>query len=137
MSMRQNRWWMAVGVAIACAGCAPGPDWDRQVGAAYSRMVADEMGIVDDRALQAYVSTIGHRMADAAPERPFVDRFQVVDDETPNAFALPGGYVYVTRGILALTNSEDELANVLGHEVGHVEERHSAQQQAAGTLPGI
>ncbi|MHC4421472.1 MAG: M48 family metalloprotease [Planctomycetota bacterium] len=100
-------------------------------------MVADEMGIVDDPALQAYVSAIGHRMADAAPERQFVYRFQVVDDETPNAFALPGGYVYVTRGILALTNSEDELANVLGHEIGHVEERHSAHQQAAGTLPGI
>jgi predicted Zn-dependent protease len=100
-------------------------------------MVAEEMGIVDDRALQAYVSTIGHRMADAAPDRQFEFRFQVVDDEAPNAFALPGGYVYVTRGILALTNSEDELANVLGHEIGHVEERHSAQQQAAGTLPGI
>jgi predicted Zn-dependent protease len=122
---------------IASAGCAPGPDWDRQVGAAYSRMVADEMGIVDDRALAAYVSTIGHRMADAAPDRQFEYRFHVVDDEAPNAFALPGGYVYVTRGILALTNSEDELANVLGHEIGHVEERHSARQQAAGTLPGI
>jgi predicted Zn-dependent protease len=122
---------------VALAGCAPGPDWDRQVGAAYSRMVADEMGIVDDRALQGYISTIGHRMADAAPNRQFEYRFQVVDDETPNAFALPGGYVYVTRGILALTNSQDELANVLGHEIGHVEQRHSARQQAAGTLPGI
>jgi predicted Zn-dependent protease len=137
MSMRQNRWLLAVGVAIVCAGCAPGPDWDRQVGAAYSRMVADEMGIVEDQALQAYVSKIGHRMADAAPDRQFEYRFQVVDDETPNAFALPGGYVYVTRGILAVTNSEDELANVLGHEIGHVEERHSARQQPAATLPGI
>jgi predicted Zn-dependent protease len=100
-------------------------------------MVAEEMGIVDDPALQAYVSTVGHRMVAAAPDRQFEYRFHVVDDEAPNAFALPGGYVYVTRGILALTNSEDELANVLGHEIGHVEERHSARQQAAATLPGI
>jgi predicted Zn-dependent protease len=128
---------MGAGVAIALTGCTPGPDWDRQVGAAYSRMVAEEMGIVEDRALQEYVSMIGHRMADAAPDRQFEYRFNVVDDEAPNAFALPGGYVYVTRGILALTNSQDELANVLGHEIGHVEERHSARQQAAGTLPGI
>ncbi|MHC4101463.1 MAG: M48 family metalloprotease, partial [Planctomycetota bacterium] len=127
--------WMWVGGGIALAGCAPGPDWDRQVGAAYSRMVADEMGIVEDRAVSAYVSTIGHRMADAASDRQFEFRFHVVDDEAPNAFALPGGYVYVTRGLLALSNSADELANVLGHEIGHVEERHSARQAAAGTLP--
>jgi predicted Zn-dependent protease len=100
-------------------------------------MVADEMGIVQDEALQAYVSAIGHRMVAAAPDRQFEYRFHVVDEDTPNAFALPGGYVYITRGLLALTNSADELANVLGHEIGHVEERHSAQQAAAGTLPGI
>ena len=134
---RNKKCWIGAGVAIALTGCTPGPDWDRQVGAAYSRMVAEEMGIVEDRALQEYVSMIGHQMADAAPDRQFEYRFQVVDDEAPNAFALPGGYVYVTRGILALTNSQDELANVLGHEIGHVEERHSARQQAAGTLPGI
>ncbi|MHC4902574.1 MAG: M48 family metalloprotease [Planctomycetota bacterium] len=137
MNMPQNRWWLAFCFAIACTGCAPGPDWDRQVGAAYSRMVADEMGIVENPTLQAYVSTIGHRMANAAPDRQFEYRFHVVDDEAPNAFALPGGYIYITRGLLALSNSEDELANVLGHEIGHVEERHGARQQAAGTLPGI
>jgi predicted Zn-dependent protease len=128
---------MWAGIGITLAGCAPSPDWDRRVGATQSHMVANEMGIVEDGALQAYVSTVGHRMANAAPDRQFEFGFLVVDDEAPNAFALPGGYVYVTRGLLVLTNSEDELANVLGHEIGHVEERHGARQHAAGTLPRI
>jgi predicted Zn-dependent protease len=64
-------------------------------------------------------------------------RFTIVDSEVPNAFALPGGYVYVSRGLLALTNSEDELAGVVGHEIGHVAARHSAQRQTRGQIAGI
>ncbi len=123
--------------ALAAAGCAPGTEWDHQVGRKYAAMVAAEMGLVDDPELEAYLNTVGHRLAACVPDRSFDFTFQVVDMETPNAFALPGGYVYVSRGLLMLTNSEDELANVLGHEIGHVEHRDSAQLHGAAALPGL
>jgi predicted Zn-dependent protease len=83
------------------------------------------IGLVDDQALQDYVHRIGTAMA-AQSERPNLPwTFRVVDDPTPNAFALPGGFIFVTRGLLSLMSSEAELASVLGHEIGHVTARHS------------
>jgi predicted Zn-dependent protease len=85
-------------------------------------------GSYDDDELQAYVEQVGRRLA-AVSERPGLDwHFQVLDDTTVNAFAVPGGYIYVTRGILAQLDSEAELAGVLGHEIGHVTARHSVNQ---------
>src|SRR5690606_11933024 len=84
-----------------------------------------QMGLVEDQALQDYVHAVGSKMA-LASERPDLPwQFRVVDDPTPNAFAAPGGFIYVTRGMLALMDSEAELASVLGHEIGHVTARHS------------
>ncbi len=81
-----------------------------------------------DDAVQRYVSQIGHKLA-AAGERPGLPwEFHVVDDPGVNAFALPGGYIFVTRGLLTDMNSEAELATVIGHETGHVTARHSARQ---------
>jgi predicted Zn-dependent protease len=109
---------------------------DRDVGMEESERVAAEMGLVDDPELVAYVNAVGSRLLRHAPERSFTYRFHVVDQEVPNAFALPGGFVYVSRGLLALSNSEDELANVLGHEILHVAARHAAaRQQIARTTP--
>jgi len=91
--------------------------------------IAAGMGIYEDAALQRYVEGIGLRMAKGS-ERPDLPwQFRVVDDPTVNAFALPGGFIYVTRGILAHMSSEAELASVLGHEIGHVTARHSVSQQ--------
>ena len=87
-----------------------------------------EMGLYDDPALQQYVSDIGLRLAKLS-ERPTLPwQFAVVDQPAINAFALPGGYIYLTRGILAFLDSEAEVAGVLGHEIGHVTARHAAQQ---------
>jgi predicted Zn-dependent protease len=85
------------------------------------------MGVYDDRALQNYVNDIGQRIARNShrPNLPWT--FTIVDSPAINAFALPGGYVYVTRGILAYLDDESELAGVLGHEIGHVTARHAAQ----------
>jgi predicted Zn-dependent protease len=90
--------------------------------------VRQEMGLYNDPDLQRYVSDIGLRLARLS-ERPGLPwQFAVVDQPAVNAFALPGGFIYLTRGILPFLENEAELAGVLGHEIGHVTARHSAQQ---------
>lgn len=101
--------------------------------------VRREMGVYDDAALQRYVESVGSRLARLSerPELPW--HFTVVDAPAVNAFALPGGYIYITRGILPFLNDEAQLAGVLGHEIGHVTARHSAQQytKATGATIGL
>lgn len=95
-----------------------------QIGQEGAQDVARSIGLVQDEALQGYVRDIGLRMARTSerPELPW--SFGVVDDPTPNAFALPGGPIFITRGLLNLMGSEAQLATVLGHEVAHVTARH-------------
>lgn len=91
-------------------------------------------GDFEDAKVQAYVESVARPLA-AVSERPGLPwTFRVIDDPQVNAFALPGGYIYVTRGILAHMNSEAELAGVLGHEIGHVTARHSASAQSKQML---
>jgi len=99
--------------------------------------VLERYGYYDDPELQAYVSRIGERLAARSHRQDLVFRFTVVDSSEVNAFALPGGYVYVTRGILPYFNSEAELAAVLGHEIGHVTARHSVRQYTAAQVTGL
>ncbi len=111
---------------------------DRRVGEEESEKVGAAMGLVENRPLVAYVSAIGKRLARHAPRHRFDYRFRIVDQDLPNAFALPGGFIYVSRGLLALANSEDELANVIGHEIAHVAARHAAARlQVTQAMPGI
>ena len=98
-------------------GQAEHPKALRQFGGAYG-----------DQGLQAYVAAVGERVKDASELGDQTFTFTLLDSDVVNAFALPGGYVYVTRGLMALANNEAELAGVLGHEVGHVTARHSAQR---------
>jgi predicted Zn-dependent protease len=128
------------GVLAATAACATNPVTGRrelslisesqeiEMGREAATEVRQAMGLAADSALQRMVRTIGLRMA-AASERPRLPwSFEVVDDAAVNAFALPGGFIFVTRGILAHMSNEAELASVLGHEIGHVTARHSVQQ---------
>jgi predicted Zn-dependent protease len=95
-----------------------------QLGQQSAQEVERAIGYVDNAALQGYVQDLGRRIA-AGSERPHLPWFfAVVDDPTPNAFALPGGFIYVTRGMMALMGSEAQLVSVLGHEVAHVTARH-------------
>lgn len=105
-------------------------------GAKAAKQVQQEMGLVDDPALRDYVRAIGARLAPFSPRRDVPFTFDVVQMREPNAFALPGGHIYVSRGLLAISNSEAELAGVLGHEIGHVAARHHAQRQTRSTAIG-
>ena len=108
-----------------------------QLGREMDVQVRQEMGVYDDPELQRYVERIGMQLAKAS-ERPNLPwHFAVVDEPAINAFALPGGYIYLTRGILPFLDNEAQLAGVLGHEIGHVTARHSAQQYTQATSAGL
>ncbi|MDH5191004.1 MAG: M48 family metalloprotease [Gammaproteobacteria bacterium] len=93
--------------------------------------------VYDDKVLQAYVQKIGDKVAQKSHRSNLIYRFTVLDSPEVNAFALPGGYIYITRGLMAYLNSEAELAAVLGHEAGHVTARHSVRQHSAATATNV
>lgn len=140
--------------ALALSHCAQNPvtgerdfvplseQQEAEMGAQAHRDVLKEYAALDAPELQAYVDAVGQRLAKQSHRPGLAWRFTVIDSPDVNAFALPGGYVYITRGILAYLNSEAELAGVIGHEIGHVTARHGVRQQSAapaagvGTVPG-
>lgn len=101
---------------------------EKRIGAEEAVKVEQQMGLVDDPALTDYLNVLGQRLAKESPRQDVTHHFYLADMPEPNAFALPGGYVYVTRGLLALVTAEDELAGVVGHEIGHVAARHTVQR---------
>jgi predicted Zn-dependent protease len=104
------------------------------IGKENDQAIVAQLGLYPDEELQRYIQALGDKLA-ATSERPGLDwTFRVVDDPIINAFALPGGYIYVTRGILAHLDSEAELAAVIGHEIGHVTARHGVSQMSKGQL---
>src|SRR5437773_7804908 len=126
--------------ASLVAGCATNPatgarqlmlvseSQEIAMGRDYDKQVVASIGLYPDSGLQRYIQQFGTRLA-ATSERPNLPwTFRVVDDPVVNAFALPGGFIYVTRGIFAHLNSEAELAGVVGHEIRHVTARHSVSQ---------
>jgi predicted Zn-dependent protease len=128
-------------MALLAAGCSTGESRpalisekkERELGQEAAGEVERTVGLVQDPALVGYVREIGRRLVAQTPQPDAPYEFHVADQTEPNAFALPGGFVYVTRGLLALANSEDELAGVMGHEIGHVVARHSVRQIQAST----
>ena len=136
-------------VPLLLAGCATNPvtgkselslvseEQEIQMGQQGAEEAKAAYGLVDDPALQKYVSSIGLEIAKKTerPDLPWA--FYVIDDPSVNAFALPGGPVFITRGILGAMNSEGELASVLGHEIGHITARHSAQQMSQQQLAAL
>jgi predicted Zn-dependent protease len=149
--------WLWIGVlAVAAIGCASSPKKsaakkaankrtvlmteydDARVGRESAQDVKADIGVLEDVDLTAYVAGIGNKLLRGVPRRGFDYQFYVVDMVEPNAFALPGGYIFVSRGLLALANNEDELACVIGHEITHAARRHAAAQQALQeSLPSL
>jgi predicted Zn-dependent protease len=139
--------WMLL-AALVVWGCATNPATGQrqimlmseaeeiQLGRQSDAQVRQQMGLYQDPGLQQYVRSVGARLARQAPRPNLPWTFAVVDEPAVNAFALPGGFIYITRGILPFLRNEAELAAVMGHEVGHVDARHSAQQYSTQTLAG-
>jgi predicted Zn-dependent protease len=105
-----------------------------EIGKQSDTEIRAEFGVYPDAALEAYIAAAGTAMASRSHRTNLTFHFAVLDSPVINAFAAPGGYVYVTRGLLALVSSEDELAGVLGHEIGHVTARHSVRQMSNQVL---
>lgn len=110
---------------------------DKKLGAENALGVEREMGLYKHDSLQRLVTLVGEKLVARLTKNPFEFKFFLVDSPEPNAFALPGGYIYVTRGILVLVQSEDELAGIMAHEIIHVTQRHSVKQMKKGVLPSI
>jgi predicted Zn-dependent protease len=133
------RAWLVAALAAGAAGCARDPITGQrrltlvseaqeiEMGRQAAVDVAQSIGLVPEEGLQTYMQAIGAALA-AGSHRPALPwTFRVVDDPTPNAFALPGGFIFFTRGLLAILDSEAQLGAVLGHEIGHVTARHHVQ----------
>ena len=119
---------------VAAARCATvSPQEEQQIGRKEAEEIERSVGLVRDRRLVEYVEAIGARLARAAGRDDIAWQFRVADEPDANAFALPGGYVYVTRGLLALANREDEVVGAFAHEMAHVTERHAVKQAGAAT----
>lgn len=103
----------------------------------HDKIIAQYGGELKDSTLQAYVESVGQKLVPHTERKDVTYTFTVLDSPIINAFALPGGYIYISRGILAHANDEAELASVIGHEIGHVTARHSAQRYSQSVLAGI
>jgi Putative Zn-dependent protease len=140
---------LIVTTVVAAGGCATNPvtggkdivtmseQQEIELGRKMHPQVLQQYGRYDDEVLQQYVDSVGQRLARASHRPNLQYTFTVLDSNDVNAFALPGGYVYITRGIMAYLNSEAQLAAVLGHEIGHVTARHSVRQQTGATAAGV
>lgn len=110
---------------------------EKNLGESYNPQVISEMGLYQDAKLQKFIQSKGQQMAKISHRPNLGYKFQIVDSPVVNAFAVPGGYVYFTRGIMAHFNNEAEFAGVLGHEIGHITARHSAKQMRNATLAQV
>jgi predicted Zn-dependent protease len=141
---------LIIGLALSLlAGCAQNPvtgqndfvmmseNQEVAVGRQADEQIKKQYKVYESKAVQDYVNGVGQRLAKQSHRPGLQYRFTVLDTPDINAFALPGGYVYITRGIMAYLNSEAELAAVVGHEIGHVTARHGVRQQSAAQAANI
>ena len=138
-STRNVRRITAAFLMVLASGCAVSQQQEVELGANTARQVAAELPMVRDGAVLSYITSLGNRLVSATNDRNLTWHFNIVDSREINAFAVPGGWVYVNRGLIEKTNTMSELAGVLAHEIGHITRRHSVQQmqQAQGANVGL
>jgi len=115
-------------LAAALGACAVSPRQEIELGQQYAAEISRQLPIVNDAEINAYINALGNQIAQHTTRREFSYRFYVVNTDAVNAFAIPGGFVYVNRGLIERTENLSELAAVLAHEIAHVDERHGAEQ---------
>jgi predicted Zn-dependent protease len=126
---RTVRGWLAVVLVMgAASGCAITTQQEQQIGRDYSAQLDRELPIVNEPAVERYLSALGSELASKAGRRDVTYRFRLVNSNVVNAFAVPGGYIYINRGIVARASNMSEVAGVVAHEIAHVDLRHSAEQ---------
>lgn len=131
-SLRRLGSYAALPLLGVLAGCAITTQQEVQLGADYSQQVNAQLPIINDPEAVRYINVLGDSLARVADDRNLDWHFYIVDSPDVNAFAIPGGYVYVNRGLIQRTTSMNQLAGVLGHEIGHVVRRHSVKQMQKG-----
>lgn len=123
----------ALAGALLIAACSVSQDQEVQIGRQNAEQVNAQLPMVNDRAITDYVQQLGMSIASKTSRGDLDWQFFVVDSKEVNAFALPGGFIYVNRGLIERADKLDELAGALGHEIGHVVRRHSVQQMEKAT----
>jgi len=129
----------AVLLATSVSACGVSTQQEVQLGQEYSAQINAQLPIVQDAEVNRYVNVLGDSIANLADNRGLDYHFYIVNAAEINAFAVPGGFVYVNRGLIDKTKNLSELAGVLGHEIGHVVRRHSVKQmeKAQGANIGV
>jgi predicted Zn-dependent protease len=115
-------------LAASLSACGVSQQQEVQMGQEYSQQINAQLPIVSDPEANRYINVLGDQIASKTSRADLDWHFYIVDSKEVNAFAVPGGYVYVNRGLIERTSNMDELAGVLGHEIGHVVRRHSIKQ---------
>lgn len=128
---------LALPLLASLFACEISQDEEVEIGRENAAKVEQQVPLVRDPTATAYLDALGQRMARAADTRGLEWHFRLVDSDEVNAFALPGGFVYVNRGLVARAETLSELAGVLGHEIGHVTMRHSAKQLEKAQKTGV
>ena len=116
------------GLALFAMGCAVSTQQEVELGTNYSQQINAQLPIVQDPEVNRYINVLGDSIAKLSDDRNLDWHFYVVDSREVNAFAVPGGYVYVNRGLIERADNLSQLGGVLAHEIAHVTERHSIQQ---------
>ncbi len=121
------------------AGCAVSTQQEVEMGASYAQEINSQLPIIQDAELNRYINVLGDSLARIADERNLEWQFHIVDSPEVNAFAVPGGFIYMNRGLIERAQNLSQVAGVLGHEIGHVTNRHSVEQmrKAQGANVGI
>jgi len=130
---------VTIGAIALLAGCGVSTQQEVQMGQQEAQQVNAQLPMVQDAQIQNYVNSVGNRIAHLTARSDLNWQYQVVNSDVVNAFALPGGFIYVNRGVLERASNMSELAGVLGHETEHVVRRHSVKQmeQAQGANVGV
>ena len=119
---------LAVVFCLSAAACGVSTQQEVEMGQQYSAQVNQQLPIVTDPELHRYINVLGDSISKLADDRQLEWSFYIVDSKEVNAFAIPGGFIYVNRGLIERVDKLDQLAGVLGHEIGHVVKRHSVKQ---------